>query len=280
MSEGQLDGESRDRGAASVAFSSPPASGIYRSALNAEARVGMGPGLGFAVVLHALLIAAALILPRLFDKPVPHRAVIMARLVALGKPRDPHLMPRKESPPPAAAPAPAAPTAVPAAPVQPGPPPPSKPRPGPALSKPAPRAPTRQQLMQRALAGAAGKAVAEPREKPDPERAGEESGSATGTSATAEIGERYFTEVHDAIAANYSVPSVISERERLYLSAVVIAYIGPTGALLRHELQKKSGNHFFDEALEQAIKNTRLPKPPPELVQSLRDEGVALNFKP
>ncbi len=274
--QGSSDGEVANTGLAEAGpLSTPASTRVYRSALNAEERVGLGSGLVLAIGLHALLIAAALILPRFFDKPVQHRAVIMARLVALGKARDPHLLPRKESPPPAAA-APA-----------PGPvlPPPAKPstaptRPGPAPSRAAPRAPTRQELMERALARAAGKAVAEPKQLPDPERAGDESGSSSGTSAVAEAGERYFTEVHDAIAANYAVPSVISERERLYLTATVIAYIGATGALLRHELQKKSGNHFFDEALEQAIKNTRLPPPPPELVKSLRDEGVALNFKP
>ena len=76
------------------------------------------------------------------------------------------------------------------------------------------------------------------------------------------------------------VPSVISERERLYLSATVVAWIKADGSLLRHELQKKSGNQFFDEALELAVKKTRLPPPPPELARSLHDEGLALNFKP
>lgn len=255
----------------------PASTTIYRSALNAPSRVGLGPGIAAAVGLHVAVVFFAFIVPRYFEKPVQHRAVIMARLMPLGKPRAPNLLPRAPSAPPAAAaaPAPAAPSLTKVAPKLQSKPA-ATPKPSHAASN-GKRAPTNQELMERALAKAADQAVVE---EPDPERAGAANGSATGTATSAEVGDKYFTEVHDAIAANYTVPSVISERERLYLSATVIAYIGPTGALLRHTLQKKSGNHFFDEALELAIKNSKLPAPPPELVKSLRDEGVALNFKP
>jgi outer membrane biosynthesis protein TonB len=73
---------------------------------------------------------------------------------------------------------------------------------------------------------------------------------------------------------------VISERERLYLAASVLAYIGGDGSILRHDFQKKSGNDFFDQALELAIRRTKLPPPPPDLARSLRDNGVVLNFRP
>jgi outer membrane biosynthesis protein TonB len=134
--------------------------------------------------------------------------------------------------------------------------------------------------MDRALARAAGKATPESREPPDPERAGSPTGSVEGTAATAEEGDAYFTAVHDAILENYVVPSVISERERLYLAATVLAYIGGDGRILKHEFEKKSGNDFFDQALEVAIQKTKLPPPPPDLARSLRDSGVVLNFKP
>ena len=86
--------------------------------------------------------------------------------------------------------------------------------------------------------------------------------------------------MHDAILENYAVPSVISERERLFLSATVLAWIGPGGQILKHEFQKKSGNAFFDQALELAIQRARLPPPPSDLARSLRDTGVVLNFRP
>jgi hypothetical protein len=251
---------------------SESAPGDLRSALVAAPRVSAAPGVVFAVLLHAGLLAAALVLPRFFDRPAPLRKPIIAHMVALGKPRDKTLLPRKEI---AAPPAPAAPQSP--APVAPAPP--SKPSVTAKAAPPAPRAPTRQELMARALAHAAGQA-SPTQEKPDPDRAGQATGSAAGTAESDEAGDKYFTEVHDAILANYAVPSVISERERLFLSATVLAYIGRDGAIVRHQFEKKSGNHFFDEALELAIQRTKLPPPPPELAKALRDEGVALNFKP
>ncbi len=239
--------------------------GSHKSVLSLKLRTPALPGVLLAVLLHAAVFGAAVYLPMLFDRAPPLRKPIIAHMVALGKPRDPHLLPRKESPPPAAA-APSV-SSVPS----------TKPSTAPAAPKK--REPTRQELMQRALARAAGHA--EPRaEEPDPERAGSEKGSPEGTAATAEEGDAYFTAVHDAILENYVVPSVISERERLYLTATVLAWIGPQGQILKHEFQKKSGNAFFDQALELAIQRTKLPPPPADLAKSLRDDGVVLNFKP
>ena len=238
---------------------------VHTSVLALPPRTSAGPGVVLAVLLHVAVFGAAFILPRWFDRAPPLRKPIIAKLVALGRPRDVHLLPRKEAPAPAAAPAPA---------------PASKPATDLRPSAPAKRAPTRSELMERALARAAGKATPETREQPDPERAGSATGSPQGTAATAEEGDAYFTAVHDAILENYVVPSVISERERLYLAASVVAFIGADGRILKHEFQKKSGNGFFDQALELAIQKTRLPAPPPDLARSLRDSGVVLNFRP
>ena len=237
------------------------------SLLTPRLRMPAGPALALAIAFHVAIFAAAFLLPRLFDRPPPLRKPIIAHLVALGRPRDPRLLPRKESPPPAAAAAPA-PQSVPST------------RTPPAPSAPERRDPSRRELMERALARAAGKTAPESHDAPDPERAGQATGSAEGTAASAEEGDAYFSAVHDAILEHYIVPSVISERERLYLAATVVAYIGPDGTILRHDFQKKSGNDFFDQALELAIQRTRLPAPPPDLARSLRDTGVALNFRP
>lgn len=237
------------------------------SLLAPRVRMPALPALALAVAFHVVIFGAAILLPRLFDRPPPLRKPIIAHLVALGRPRDPRLLPRKESPPPAAAATPA-PQPVPSM------------RTPSAPSVPERREPTRRELMERALARAAGKATPESREAPDPERAGQATGSVEGTAATAEEGDAYFSAVHDAILEHYVVPSVISERERLYLAATVLAYIGADGSVLRHDFQKKSGNDFFDQALELAIQRTKLPPPPPELARSLRDYGVVLNFRP
>jgi outer membrane biosynthesis protein TonB len=238
-------------------------SDVPRSALAYHGQTPVVPAVALAIVFHFGIFAAATLLPQLFDRRSPPRKPIIAHLVALGRPRDPRLLPRKESPPPTAAskaslPVPS--TAAPAAPHK--------------------REPTRSELMERALARAAGKSEAESREPPDPERAGSATGSVQGTAATAEEGDAYFSAVHDAILEHYVVPSVISERERLYLAASVIAWVGSDGRILRHEFQKKSGNAFFDQALERAIQQTKLPAPPPEMARALRDNGVVLNFRP
>jgi colicin import membrane protein/protein TonB len=238
----------------------------HKSVLALKERTPLGPGILLAVAFHVLIFGAAFWLPKLFDRPVQLRKPIMARMVALGKPRDPHLMPRKESPPPPAA-APAVSSA-----------PSLSPKTAPATAPK--KEPSRKELMERALARASGRAVTESKEAPDPERAGNAKGSPEGTAESAEEGDVYFTAVHDAIIENYVVPSVISERERLFLTATVLAYIGPQGQILKHEFQKKSGNNFFDQALELAIQRAKLPAPPPELAKALRDNGVVLNFKP
>ena len=235
---------------------------VYRSLLGGDPRIGwLGPGLALAIALHVAVVAAAFFLPRLLDRPAPVRKPVIAHLVALGKPRDPRLMPRKEAEPPAAA-------AAGSAPQKPG---------APSSPKAPPRQLTRQEMMERALAGAARRTRDE---KPDPERAGQETGSPAGTAASAEEGEKYFGEVEDKIHANYVVPSVISERERLYLSATVVIYIGRDGSIVKHVMTKPSGNSFIDQALVLALQRTRLPPPPAELARLVRDEGLEINFKP
>jgi len=258
-------------------LSAPPdlAGSVHRSALVADKRVAVSGFAVAAVVLHIGVIAAALYLPKLLDSGVKVRKPVIARLVAQGKPRPKGQLPRKETPPPAAAAA--APASVPAT---------SKSKLAPpsktAPAKRAPRQPTRQELMQRALALAGASAgVTKGREHEAPsEREGLSEGSPEGSATDPQVGEKYFSEVHEAILANYVLPSVISERERMYLKATLVAFIGPDGSLLRHQVVKPSGNALFDQALELALKKTKLPAPPAELQKSLRNDGVELNFKP
>ena len=261
-------------------LSSPPeelAASVYRSALTAERRVGFSGFAVAAVALHAAAFSAALWLPKLLEHDVVIRKPVIAKLVALGKPRPKGMLPRKETggAPPAAIAKVSVPT------VNPSSPPSSRTR-APVRKPPPRKQPTRQQMMERALAMAAGQSVAAEREREEPptEREGVAEGSPQGTASSAEAGDKYFTAVHEAILENYVLPSVISERERLYLKATLVAYIGSDGVVLRHVVAKGSGNAIFDQALELALQKTKLPAPPPELAGSLRNEGLELNFKP
>jgi TonB family protein len=249
----------------------------YRSLLKPDPRSkGSGAGFVAAVALHAGMVGAAFFLPQLFDKPHPLRKPVIAHLVALGKPRDAQMMPRRESPPPPAA-APASPVSRPEAPAASAVKsiPARKPAPAP------PAAPSRAELMRQALQGVTKRGRANPtEEKPDPDREGSPTGSPEGTSSTAEEGDKYFTEVHDAIQANYVVPSVISERERMYLTATVVVYVAPDGSIVKNVVTKPSGNSYFDQALVLAVERTKLPAPPPELRKLARNDGLELNFRP
>ena len=110
-----------------------------KSVLALRERTPLPPALVLAIFFHLVIFAAAFYLPRLLDRPPPMRKPIIAKLVALGKPRDKSLLPRKESPPPAAAAAPVA-------------------APGGKAAPSTAHVPTRRELMERALAHAAGNA--------------------------------------------------------------------------------------------------------------------------
>jgi TonB family protein len=247
----------------------------YRSLLRPDPRSG-GTTTGFvaALAFHVAVIGAAVYGPRLFDKPHPLRKPVIARMVALGKPRDEGLMPKRAAPlPPAPAPPASRPATTPA--------PSVKTAPARKPTATPPRAPSRAELMRQALAGAASRAAPDTDEKPDPDREGSPTGSAEGTATSAEEGDKYFTEVHDAIQANYVVPSVISERERMYLNATVVVYVAEDGTVMKNVITKPSGNDFFDQALVLAIQKTgKLPAPPRDLQRIARNDGLELNFRP
>ena len=257
----------------------PPPWPLYRSALDAPLRVKSGLPIALAVGLHVVVFGAAFVLPRLFDGPPPLRKPIIARLVAKGKPLDQRLLPRKEQPPPPApassgprvtTPAPAPPTRSTPAKVATAPARPSAPR----------RTPTREELMQRALAGVSGSVEREREARPPEEREGAEDGSPEGTAATAEEGDAYFGLVQAEILRHYTLPSIISEREQMSLKATVVAWINADGSIARYQFDQRSGNAFFDAALERAIKASKVPPPPPDRARAIRSDGVALVFTP
>ena len=264
-------------GAFALAMPLPGGRAVYRSALDAPDRSpGRAPVL-LAAALHVALLVSALVVPKLFGGPTPLRKPIIARLVAQGKPRDQKLMPRKEEPPPPPAAAPrSSPELSPPA-------PPTKSTPtktAPPAQAPKAHAPSREELMQRALASVSASPDRERSKAPPEEREGDAAGSPDGTAATAEEGDLYFAKVQAEILSHYDIPSIISERERMALKAVVVAWIAADGKLVRYQFDRRSGNAQFDAALERAIKASRIPPPPPERAKAIRDEGVALEFTP
>jgi colicin import membrane protein len=108
--------------------------------------------------------------------------------------------------------------------------------------------------------------------------AGSPEGDPLGDSSEA-VGDQYQAQVVRALKQNYRLPSTLSEKERLYLKGTIVLFIDPDGRVLRHEFVTRSGNPTFDQALERAVRDTRLPPPPAEARESYRRRGLQVDFK-
>ncbi len=198
---------------------------------------------------------------------------IVARLVRLGEARPKEYLPRKEPEPPPAdtgpetapvtSPEPAAP--------EPGPGPSARPvpttraTPGPSTAR---TGGTRGERRLSNLISGMKQELA----------AGSPDGDPLGDSGEA-VGDQYLARVVRALRRNYRVPSTIGEKERLYLRGTIVLFIEPDGRVLRHEFVKRSGNPVFDEALERAVLDTRLPPPPEDAREAYRRRGLQVDFK-
>lgn len=233
-----------------------------------------------SVALHAGFIGVAFFvrppaIVNLEQKP------IVAKLVRLGEKRPEQWLPRRDVPPPEAAPR--APDAVPV-PV-PGPPAPAQKTvalPAPKVAqKPAPPRPASattggkgSDALSRALAK-----VRNDDKLASKERWGDPSGLPDGDATDGSEGDRYLGLVTQALQSSYRLPATISEQERLHLQAIVVITIEPDGRVASFRFEKRSGNAAFDQALERAVRESRLPPPPPELRQRYRTVGLGVNFK-
>lgn len=206
----------------------------------------------------------------------PGQVPIVAKLVRLGEARPKEYLPRKEAAPPPAAEAPA--------------PAPAPPEPAPAPKavavpgeKPAPRAPA-PKVARPGPAERPGKpggarlagVLSEMRQEL---QAGRPDGAPDGDAADAGEGDEYLALVVRALRAGYRLPTTISEKERLFLTGTVVLHVEPDGRVSRYELVKRSGNPAFDDALERAVRETRLPPPPPALRDLYRRTGLEVVFK-
>ncbi|HSN90459.1 MAG TPA: energy transducer TonB [Anaeromyxobacteraceae bacterium] len=219
------------------------------------------PAVLLSAAVHAALIAVAASRggPAIDLEQKP----IVARLVRLGEARPPEWLPRKEAAPPP--PAPAAPVAPPL-----------------AAAAPAPQAPGGKAPGTAGTAPGAGRSLSDVlsrvRKQVEEERWGSPEGDPMGDASEGEAGDRYLALAKQALQANYNVPATISEKERLYLKAVVVLYVEPDGRIAGWRFEARSGNPAFDAALERAIRQTRLPPPPPEVRDRFRKSGFGVNF--
>jgi TonB family protein len=113
----------------------------------------------------------------------------------------------------------------------------------------------------------------------DREIEGVEDGVEDGEALIAELGDEYMTKIYKAVKAQYSVPEIISERERMFLQATVVITINAQGKIKDLSFEKKSSNTIFDSAIEGAIRRAApFPAPPKELVDKYASEGIGIEF--
>jgi colicin import membrane protein/protein TonB len=215
-----------------------------------------------AVLLSAAVHAALVLVAVARAGPVLdlEQKPIAARLVKLGEARPPEWLPRKDAVPPPPAPG------APAAPASPSPGGKAPAVPGAGRAAAPGKAPSLSDVLSRV------------RKEVDEERWGSPAGDPMGEAAEGEAGDRYLALVKETLHANFNAPATIPEQERLHLKAVVVLHVEHDGRIARHRFERRSGNPAFDDAVERAIRQTRLPPPPPEDRERYRTNGLGANF--
>jgi protein TonB len=230
-------------------------------------RLGRGTIAGVLVTLaiHGG-IGAVVYVSQIASPPRPEAArdVIVTKMVALGKPRDPFWLPRLVQPAKPKVQQPVIkvtedPNAPPA--------PKEAPKPEDAeVSKDLKRALERARRLSQLAAA----------EEP-PE--GSLTGSAQGTSSEATQGDEYATQIFETIRRNWTAPTgLVNDAELVRLTTEIVVRVDDNGTLLEPRMRKPSGNQFFDDSCMQAIKAAGKVPPPPAAVKALYRRGVSLDF--
>lgn len=225
-----------------------------------------------AVIVTLLLhggVVAAIYVKRvvLVDQPPPPQAFVVARLVRLGKKRNPRKLPNK---------------IVPQAPTKkqetvnlnadandaPNKKKPKKPR------------PDRDAAIDDRMRHALEKAALMEQAQREIEAEGDPSGVVGGTATEAGEGDPYMTRIADLWNRTWSLPVIIpkDEAKRLYV-LMVLRVDGQGNIQLPIEFDRSSGDPHFDNSVKAAwAQIRRVPAPPPERRASILANGLALKL--
>lgn len=193
--------------------------------------------------------------------------VVEARLVRLGKKRDPDKLPDREVPRKSTAPDDSKVVSK-----NMDPPKPNKPDAGVRPDQPEEDLLTR--LGDRAQAFAE---IAEERE-----REGDPEGSPDGTATEAQAGDIYLGKLSDFFRRGWTIPTTLGDTRHLVTHATVEItpdlHVGP------HEITKSSGEAMFDQSVEDRINQLRtlgttLPEPPPEVAEKFLGKKITIRFR-
>lgn len=138
----------------------------------------------------------------------------------------------------------------------------------------------RRRRMREALEGITTPAVTGPTGSTPSTPEGRPDGDPAGTADSAEEGDRYIALVVQALKRNYSVPSVLTAQERMYLSCRLRLVISASGQVASWKMEESSGNAHFDRAVERAVREAIFPPPPPAFNKAYGRDGFGFEFKP
>ena len=218
------------------------------------------------VLLHAGAFGMVFYFKRAQAAPPPlQEKYVVARLVRLGKKKNPKHLPDKVMPTRATVPKKTVDLSAKAE---------DKPQPKPKEEKPE-QADTSDR-MRRALDMA--RDLSDAQREADLE--GDPNGSLAGTATRGNAGDAYITRIADLWNRTWSLPSIIPPDEAQQLYVLVVIRIDETGQVqVPIDLQKPSGNQHFDGSVKNAWRRIgKLPLPPPDRLTAILANGLALKL--
>lgn len=111
------------------------------------------------------------------------------------------------------------------------------------------------------------------------DREGDPSGHISGTTTDpSQAASGYQRSILVTLQDNYRLPETIPASQRKFLKAQVLLFIERDGSIARHEFVERHPNDIFMGALESMLRQIKMPPPPPEVADAVRDGGVLVRF--
>ena len=235
-------------------------------------RKGFEPIALWGLIVTAMLHGGAVMGVILYRKALlaaekaapPPGSYVVAKLVRLGKPRDPDKLPQKVVPQEATKEVETVDLSADA-------------HDAPATKK---KRDERRVKTDDRIRDALDKAELLARAQQEIEGEGSPNGVRGGTAATAQEGDAYMTRIADLWRRTWSLPAIIPRQEARKLFVLLVLRIDRSGRIqFPIKYDRKSGNANFDNSIEAAWRQIKqIPRPPPDRFASILANGMALRL--
>jgi hypothetical protein len=212
-------------------------------------------GAVFGIILYRKALEAA-------EKPPPPHSYVVAKLLRLGKPKDPKRLPDKIVPQPA-----------------------TRKEVGVDYTADAHDAPSKKSKRRDALDSdklrhSLDKAALLAQAQQEIEAEGSPDGVAGGTATSAEDGDPYMTRIADLWNRHWSLPAIIPRSEARKLYVLLVLHIDRRGRItFPLAFDRKSGNDHFDNSIIAGWRSIKkIPLPPPDRFASILANGLPLKL--